>query len=84
LIIEEFCGFAPAGTPQLEYWNDGVRRKTKNLLFPILIPIIPLFQQSIIPILQKITLGDNGIPQKIRKLQIPILLTWEVRYDRED
>jgi len=45
----------------MEYWNDEVRRKTKNLLFPILIPIIPLFQQSIIPILQEITLMDNGV-----------------------
>jgi hypothetical protein len=49
----------------MEYWNDGVRRKTKNLSFPILIPIIPLFQQSIIPILQKITLIDNGVLQKL-------------------
>ncbi len=46
----------------MEYWNDGVRRKI--LLFPILIPIIPLFQQSIIPILQKIRLRDKGVIQK--------------------
>jgi hypothetical protein len=52
----------------MEYWNDEVRRKTKNLLSPILIPIIPLLQQSIIPILQKITLMENGVDQKLRRL----------------
>ncbi len=52
----------------MEYWNDGIRRKTINLLFSILIPIIPLFQQSIIPILQKITLMENGVDQKLRRL----------------
>jgi hypothetical protein len=38
----------------MEYWNDEVRRKTKTLLFPIF---------------QKITLRDNGVPQKDGKLQ---------------
>jgi len=52
---------------RLEDWNDGVRRKTKNLLFPILIPIIPLLHQSIIPILQKIMLMENGVDQKLRR-----------------
>jgi hypothetical protein len=37
-------------------------------LFPILIPIIPLLQQSIIPILQKIMLMENGVDQKLRRL----------------
>jgi hypothetical protein len=39
-----------------------------TLFFSVLIPIIPLFQQSIIPILQKITLMDNGLLQKLGKL----------------
>jgi len=81
LILEQLRDFTPTGTSQLEYWNDGIRKKIKNLLFPILIPIIPLFQQPIIPILQKITLMDNGVPLKLRKLQLIIwrLLTFRLR-----
>jgi len=71
--------------PQLEHlnwdigtmdsWNDGVgRRKTKNPLFPILIPIIPLFQQSIIPIPQKIALRNNGITPRIEEAPVFFLL----------
>jgi hypothetical protein len=56
---------------RLEDWNDGVRRKTKNLLFPILIPIIPLLQQSIIPILQKIMLMENGVDQNSGGFRLP-------------
>ena len=47
----------------MEYWNNVLRRrKTRNLLFAILIPIIPPFQQSIIPILQEITPRNKGSP----------------------
>ncbi len=35
----------------------------------VLIPIIPLFQQSIIPIFQKSRLRENGVLKKISKLQ---------------
>ena len=55
----------------MEHWNDRSRgRKTINLFVPLFIPIILLFQQSIIPILQKTTLKDNSFLKKIRKLQI--------------
>jgi hypothetical protein len=43
----------------------------------------PLFQYSIIPcgrapLLQQITLRDNGVPPKLRKLRLPIL--WRHRF----
>ena len=56
----------------MEYWNDGLSgRKTINLLFPLLIPTIPKLQHSIIPCgwHKPITLRDNGVPLKFRKLQ---------------
>ena len=69
-------GFPRWNIGVMEYWNDGLRRrKTKNLLFPILIPTIPLSQQSIIPILQKITLMNNGVLQRPRKLHEMNMLT---------
>ncbi len=39
------------------------------MVFPILTTIIPLFQQSTIPILMQIALKDNGFLPKFRKLQ---------------
>jgi hypothetical protein len=74
VVIEKLMALPQLEHPNLktgimENWNDGVRRKTKNLSFSILIPITPLFQQSIIPISQKIPLRDKGVPRKITKLE---------------
>jgi hypothetical protein len=57
----------------MEYWNDGVMRgNTKNPLFPLLIATIPRLQHSIFPRgwHKRIVLRDNGIPQKLRELQV--------------
>jgi len=47
----------------MEYWNDEERRrKTKNLFFPDFNTRYSPFQQSNIPIPQKITLRDDFKP----------------------
>jgi hypothetical protein len=48
-------------------WNIGFIPHYSNIpllhhsVLPVLIPIISLFQQSIIPIFQEITRRDNGV-----------------------
>jgi len=50
-----------------------------------LVHIIPLFQQSIIPILQKITLRDNGVLPKLRKfLDYPLFIILDVIVKRRN
>jgi len=86
-LIKEDLRDLPWSIGVMEYWDDGLRgeknNRSKPFDFSTQYSTFPLFYHSMwmAPLLRQITLTDNAVLQKLRKLRSALTLTSAGFYD---